>query len=139
MKRTPINSMTHDAALELRIIKAQAGKKKKRIYPCRFHFLPRRPPSIQSIGSKAPVKNHVFFQGCKTKQNKSVRNRYFVLIFNLNGHTGVVTSIEENTPVSHDSLGLQANDVSVRFPHNYNISNFTVGKSPFFLPNYCSY
>lgn len=48
---------------------------------------------------------------------------------------------EENTLVLHNSLGLEANDASVKFPYNYSISNFMVNKeiSLFFPPNCCSY
>lgn len=50
-----------------------------------------------------------------------------------------MTCIEENTLVVHNSLGLEANDASVKFPYNYNISNFMVSKEILLPPSCCSY
>lgn len=60
------------------------------------------------------------------KKKKSVRGIF--KIFHLNWHTGIIMHTEENTLVLHNSLGLEANDASVKFPYNYSISNFMVNK-----------
>lgn len=62
---------------------------------------------LQSTGEKSR-----FLPGLQDKKISSKKQVYIEKIFNFNWHTGVVTSIEENTPVSCDTLGLEANEVN---------------------------